>query len=47
MKKKIIDIFNLKDKVIVITGGSGLLGSEFASTLSNIGAIPVVLDKNN
>jgi len=46
MKKKIIDIFNLKDKVIVISGGSGLLGSEFASTLSNIGAIPVVLDKN-
>ena len=47
MKKKIKDIFNLKDKVIVITGGAGFLGSEFASTLSNIEAIPIILDKNN
>ena len=40
------DLFNLKDKIAVITGGSGFLGSEFALTLSNIGAIPIVLDKN-
>jgi len=47
MKKKIKDLFNLKGKIVVITGGSGFLGSEFALTLSNIGAIPIVLDKNN
>ena len=46
MKKKMKDLFNLKDKITVITGGSGFLGSEFALTLSNIGAIPIVLDKN-
>ena len=46
MKKKIKDLFNLKNQVIVITGGSGFLGSVFALTLSNIGAIPIVLDKN-
>ena len=46
MKKKMKDLFNLKDKIAVITGGSGFLGSEFALTLSNIGAIPIVLDKN-
>ena len=40
------DIFSLKDKIAVITGGSGFLGSGFALTLSNIGAIPIVLDKN-
>jgi len=46
MKKKMKDIFNLKDKIVVITGGSGYLGSEFALALSNIGAMPIVLDKN-
>ena len=46
MKKKMKDLFNLKDKIVVITGGSGFLGSEFALTLSNIGAMPIVLDKN-
>ena len=46
MKKKMKDIFSLKDKIVVITGGSGFLGSEFALTLSNIGAMPIVLDKN-
>ena len=46
MKKKMKDLFNLKDKIAVITGGSGFLGSEFALTLSNIGAMPIVLDKN-
>ena len=46
MKKKMKDLFSLKDKIVAITGGSGFLGSEFALTLSNIGAIPIVLDKN-
>ena len=46
MKRKIEDLFNLKGKIIVITGGSGFLGSEFSSTLSSLGAFPVVLDKD-
>jgi NAD(P)-dependent dehydrogenase (short-subunit alcohol dehydrogenase family) len=46
MKKNIKDLFNLKNKIIVITGGSGYLGSEFSLALSNIGATPIILDKN-
>ena len=43
MKKQ---LFNLKNKIVVITGGSGFLGSEFSFSLSDTGAIPVILDKN-
>jgi NAD(P)-dependent dehydrogenase (short-subunit alcohol dehydrogenase family) len=46
MKKNIKDLFNLKNKVILITGGSGFLGSEFSSALSSVGAVPIILDKN-
>ena len=46
MKKNTKNLFNLKNKVIMIAGGSGFLGSEFSSTISNVGAIPIVLDKN-
>ena len=47
MKQISKNFFNLKNKIIVITGGSGFLGSEFSSTLSDVGAIPIILDKNN
>ena len=46
MKQTSKNFFNLKNKIIVITGGSGFLGSEFSSTLSDVGAIPIILDKN-
>jgi NAD(P)-dependent dehydrogenase (short-subunit alcohol dehydrogenase family) len=46
MKKNSKNFFDLKNKIIVITGGSGFLGSEFSSALSNVGAIPIILDKN-
>ena len=46
MKENSKNLFNLKNKIIVITGGSGFLGSEFSFALSDIGAIPVILDKN-
>ena len=46
MKKNIKNLFDLKDKVVIITGGSGFLGSEFSFALSEMGAIPVILDKN-
>lgn len=40
------DLFNLKDRVAVVTGGAGLLGSEFCSTLAGAGAGVVVADLN-
>ena len=46
MKKNFKNFFDLENKIIVITGGSGFLGSEFSSALSDVGAIPVILDKN-
>ena len=46
MKKNSKNLFNLKNKIIVITGGAGFLGSEFSFALSDIGAIPIILDKN-
>ena len=46
MKKNIRNLFDLKNKVVIITGGSGFLGSEFSFALSDMGAIPVILDKN-
>ena len=39
-------IFNIKNKIIIISGGAGLLGSQFASTFSQNGAIPIILDNN-
>jgi NAD(P)-dependent dehydrogenase (short-subunit alcohol dehydrogenase family) len=39
-------MFNLKDKVIVITGGTGLLGRQHADAVASHGAIPVLLDIN-
>ena len=46
MKKNIKNLFDLKNNVVVITGGSGFLGSEFSHAFSDMDAIPVVLDKN-
>ena len=39
-------IYNIKNKIIIISGGAGLLGSQFALTFSKIGAIPIILDNN-
>ena len=43
---KIEKIFNLKNKVAVITGGAGYLCSQMAITLNNIGVKIIILDKN-
>ena len=37
-------MFLIKDKVIVITGGNGLLGKQMVSTLRNQGAIAIAAD---
>ena len=40
------DYFTLENKVIVITGGAGLLGIQHAKAIANYGGIPVLIDIN-
>ena len=42
----ILDKFSLKDQVAVVTGGVGLLGTEFCKTLAEAGAAIAVVDLN-
>src|SRR5690242_12488239 len=46
MKMAILDKFNLKGRVAVVTGGVGLLGREFCRTLAEAGAAVAVIDLN-
>jgi len=46
MMPTILDKFNLKDRVAVVTGGAGLLGAEFCRTLAEAGATVTVVDLN-
>lgn len=39
-------LFSLRDKVIIITGATGLLGSQHAEVVAEAGGIPVLLDLN-
>jgi len=40
------DLFSVKDKVIVLTGGSGILGSSMVHHFAEQGARVVILDRN-
>ena len=40
------NLFNISDKVIVITGAVGLLGSQYVDGLSQMGANVVIADIN-
>lgn len=46
MKNSVIDLFNLKNKIIILTGSAGVLGTEFAHTLSSVGANVILIDIN-
>jgi NAD(P)-dependent dehydrogenase (short-subunit alcohol dehydrogenase family) len=41
-----MDFFSLKDRVIVVTGASGLLGQQHVEAIAIAGGIPVLLDLN-
>jgi 2-deoxy-D-gluconate 3-dehydrogenase len=43
---KILDKFDLKGRVAVVTGGAGLLGAEFCRTLAEAGSAVAVVDLN-
>ena len=36
--------FSLKEKIVVITGGAGLLGEKHAEAIAEIGGIPILYD---
>ena len=38
------NIFDLSEKIIALTGGTGLLGSEYTNTLLNAGATVIIAD---
>jgi NAD(P)-dependent dehydrogenase (short-subunit alcohol dehydrogenase family) len=41
-----MDFFSLKDRVIVVTGASGLLGQQHVEAIAIAGGIPILLDLN-
>lgn len=40
------DLFSLSNKVIVVTGGTGILGGSFVRAIAKAGGIPVILGRN-
>jgi NAD(P)-dependent dehydrogenase (short-subunit alcohol dehydrogenase family) len=48
MKKEELlnDLFSFEDRVIIITGGAGAIGSALAELLGNLGANVVITDIN-
>ncbi len=47
MKKEASTLFSVKGKVVVITGGAGILGQGISKYLAGEGAIIVILDRNS
>ena len=41
-----MNLFSLKDKVIIVTGGSGVLGSSFVEAIAEAGGKVVILGRN-
>jgi NAD(P)-dependent dehydrogenase (short-subunit alcohol dehydrogenase family) len=40
-------MFNLNNKVVIVTGGTGILGGAFVKGISEAGGIPVILGRNS
>ena len=38
-----LEKFNIENKVVVITGGAGLLGNTFVEAIAEIKGIPIIL----
>ena len=43
---KMSDIFSLKDKVIIVTGGTGILGHSFVNGIADAGGAVGILGRN-
>ena len=43
-KTNIRDMFDLTDRVALITGGAGLLGAKHAEAIAELGGIPIIVD---
>ena len=41
-----IDLFTLKNKVIIVTGGTGVLGRSFVRGIANAGGTVIVIGQN-
>lgn len=41
-----MSFFSLEGKVIIITGGAGLLGSQYAEAVASVGGRPILLDRD-
>jgi NAD(P)-dependent dehydrogenase (short-subunit alcohol dehydrogenase family) len=39
------NLFSLKDKVIIVTGGTGILGTSFCNAISNAGATVIIIGR--
>jgi len=44
--RKLVDLMSLKDRVVLITGGAGHIGSVLAETFAELGANVAVLDRD-
>jgi NAD(P)-dependent dehydrogenase (short-subunit alcohol dehydrogenase family) len=40
-----VEIFSLKDKVVVVTGGTGVLGTAFCNAISNAGGAVIIIGR--
>ena len=38
------NLFSLKDKIVVVIGASGLLGTEYCKTIASAGGTPIIVD---
>ena len=45
-KNELIDLYNFKDRTVVITGGAGILGGELACALVGLGANVAIIDRD-